>query len=111
MRDKLNCPNCGAAINGCVCQYCGTQFFDFADIDLGNAGYLRIRVQDQILLVKAIPTKLDMQYEYPHMEVTINSGVGLPIRTIPELCINLELHTIPNDNNELLSVCKLEKDG
>ena len=31
--DKLNCPNCGAPIEGEICQYCGTVFVDMAVID------------------------------------------------------------------------------
>lgn len=58
MRDLLNCPNCGAAITGCKCEFCGTQFFDLADIELNKAGYLRVRVNDRILMFKCVPTAL-----------------------------------------------------
>lgn len=75
MRDKLNCPNCGAAINGCVCQYCGTQFFDFADLDINKVNHLRIRVGDRILAVKAYLTNMETTYNYnsanPNMRIDI----------------------------------------
>ena len=34
MRDLLNCPNCGAPINGSKCEYCGTTFSENRDDDL-----------------------------------------------------------------------------
>ena len=48
MKDKLNCPNCGAPITGYKCAYCGTQFFDFADIDMNKKGYLRIKIDGKL---------------------------------------------------------------
>ena len=64
MRDKLNCPNCGAPISGFRCEYCGTQFWDLADMELNRDGYLRIRIRDEIISVKAIPTNISIDYKY-----------------------------------------------
>lgn len=55
MRKKLNCPNCGAPITGIKCEYCGTQFFDFTNMELNKAGYLDIKVNDTVHHFKAIP--------------------------------------------------------
>lgn len=44
MRDKLNCPNCGAPLNGEKCPYCGTTFYDFSSIEDGKPCYMRIRM-------------------------------------------------------------------
>ena len=67
MKDRLNCSNCGAPITGAKCEYCGTMFYDFANIDInGKAGYLRLRYNDKIILVKAYcgECSLTMQPEY-----------------------------------------------
>ena len=34
MREKLNCPNCGAPLVSEKCQYCGTLFYDFSAIEI-----------------------------------------------------------------------------
>ena len=43
MRDKTNCPNCGAALDGEKCAFCGTTFYDFSSIEEGKPCYMRIR--------------------------------------------------------------------
>lgn len=43
MRDKTNCPNCGAALDGDKCAFCGTTFYDFSSIEEGKPCYMRIR--------------------------------------------------------------------
>ena len=50
--DKLNCPNCGAPIEGEICQYCGTVFVDMAVIDTKKPFYLKIKHEDQIHIAK-----------------------------------------------------------
>lgn len=39
MKDLLNCPNCGAPINGSKCEYCGTVFEKSDDIYETNILY------------------------------------------------------------------------
>lgn len=64
MREQTNCPNCGAPISGIKCEYCGTQFFDLADIELNKPGFLRIRHDGRILLCKVIPTDIEIEHSY-----------------------------------------------
>ena len=54
MRDRLNCPNCGAPIDGVKCSYCGTMFYDFASIKAGETSYLRIRASGDVIVCKAV---------------------------------------------------------
>ena len=42
MRDRLNCPNCGAPITSTKCPYCGSVFFDFVTLDDGEQTYTQI---------------------------------------------------------------------
>lgn len=58
MREKTNCPNCGAPISGIKCEYCGTQFFDLADFELYKPGFLRMRIGDKVLLCKMAPRSI-----------------------------------------------------
>lgn len=55
MRDKLNCPNCGAPITGTECQYCGSVFYDFVTLDDSKPTYVRVRLfNDQIVTAKVL---------------------------------------------------------
>ena len=64
MREKTNCPNCGAPISGIKCEYCGTQFFDLADFELYKEGFLRMRVNGNVLLCKVVPRSIGIDYSY-----------------------------------------------
>ena len=57
----LNCPNCGAPITGATCEYCGTIFYDFANLEYGKPGYIRMKINDSLLIFKAIVTNVDLQ--------------------------------------------------
>lgn len=79
-KEELNCPNCGAVITGFKCEYCGTQFFNLADIDLQEAGYLRVRTGDAVTIFKAIPT--DMRLELGIAEDNLVYMDNTPVMTI-----------------------------
>ena len=57
---KKTCPNCGAAIEGEKCLYCGTLFIDFACIDTQKPFYLKIKNSETVLVAKVILNTLDM---------------------------------------------------
>lgn len=78
MREQLNCPNCGAPITSEQCEYCGTLFYDFANIELFKPSYIRLRVNDKLVIMKAMPTCINMTLEpariqcnYPSMKMNV----------------------------------------
>jgi len=46
MQRQLNCPNCGAPIDGHKCKYCGTVIFDFAQIKMGEPCWIALDAGD-----------------------------------------------------------------
>lgn len=42
MRDRFNCPNCGAPITSTKCPYCGSVLFDFIQLDNKKQTYTQI---------------------------------------------------------------------
>ena len=54
MRNKLNCPNCGAPITSAECPYCGSVFYDFATLDSTKPTYIRIKWNDQIITTRVL---------------------------------------------------------
>ena len=57
MREKLNCPNCGAPITEEICPYCGTIFYDFANIEIGKPAALRLKTGHRLTVCKAVAEK------------------------------------------------------
>ena len=61
VREKLNCPNCGAPISGTVCDYCGTVFLDFGAIEIFKPMWLRIRLGGRLICLRVIPERLSVE--------------------------------------------------
>ena len=57
----FNCPNCAAPISGEKCKYCGTVIYDFASIKLDDISYLKISNGNQILRLKVILKKAELE--------------------------------------------------
>ena len=74
MRDRLNCPNCGAPLESDICQYCKTTFYDFASLEDGVPCYMRVKCGGMNITLKAIPSVQAMvhtiEYEsaYDHFD-------------------------------------------
>ena len=103
MRDKLNCPNCGAPITGIKCEYCGTMFFDMADLKIGEASYLRMRMGDSVNTFMAYPVRFDITFE-PVQTTTLWADTS-PIAVIQprsqDITINIEFKAVV-DSDEVL---------
>lgn len=63
MRDRLNCPNCGAPITSTECPYCGSVFYDFATLDTEKPTYIRMKFHDKIITTRAIMTSATIEFE------------------------------------------------
>lgn len=88
MRDRLNCPNCGAPIVGTSCPYCGSVFYDFVNIDGEKPTFIRMRWNGQIITMRAAMQSATITQE-PY--------------TFPE--VNFEFAAIP-DNDGVLFKCE-----
>lgn len=101
MREKLNCPNCGMPITGATCEYCGTVFYDFANVELNKAGYLRMRVEKTLNIFKAIPESITIEdVAKESMLYMENSAVTMCVS--PEYIVTLQLRVVPDDNGVLV---------
>lgn len=92
MNKILNCPNCGAPIEGSKCPYCGSVIFDFLNLDLDNAAptYVRMRFGGRIHIFKARPTSFDIHQDYEDTMLYADNRVVYRA-SYPELTLNLEM--------------------
>ena len=98
MSKKLNCPNCGAPITGIQCEYCGTQFFNIADMIVGEPGYLRMKLGNSVNFFKAVPTWIGVKMT-PGDSVSFYSD-DKPIsvmRRSPDITVNVELRLVEEE--------------
>ena len=63
MNGLLNCPNCGAPIQSDVCPYCGTAFLDWSAFGIDKPNYIKIKLRNRVVLVKAYLSGLQVDYD------------------------------------------------
>ena len=86
MRDKLNCPNCGAPITSTECPYCGSVFYDFVTLDSTKPTYIRMVWNDQIIMSRVVMRTATINIEpdaFPAIEiefVAVPDDDGVTIR-------------------------------
>ena len=62
-----NCPNCGAPISGCKCDYCGTMFYDFTELPVDGKTPTFIRMKfhpfsDQTIMMRVLFSDVEKTY-------------------------------------------------
>lgn len=67
---EKNCPNCGAAIEGEKCPYCGTVFIDFACVEIDKPFWLKLKVGDRIYKAYVRLDNAQFVCDYPILECT-----------------------------------------
>lgn len=101
MRDKLNCPNCGAVINQPVCPYCGSVFYDFANIDTDKTSYLRLKIGGELYIFKAMVSDLTVHQEYDEASFYANDAPIMAFRT-PRCSIDISMDILSDDRGVLI---------
>lgn len=107
MRDLLNCPNCGAPIDGEKCQYCGTVFYDFAAIDTDKPSYIKMRVNGKLIMFKAILTNVQMTVSSPEA-YTFFDNRPIVVNQRNEMTVSADFHVIDDDDGVLYRIRRKE---
>lgn len=105
MKDKLNCPNCGAPITGYKCEYCGTVFYDFADLETGQTAYLRLKHMNRIVDIKVLIT--DFNFESTNLLTFYCDSEPYYLR--PDLDLRINAEPIPDEDGTIYKIYDLEK--
>lgn len=105
MREKLNCPNCGAPIRGIECEYCGTMFYDFSSINLDRPTYIRINGPQGLATFRAQAT--DCSFDIDTERVDCYGGRNQKL--ISFICnstytCQLNFNILPDDDGVMLKV-------
>lgn len=101
MRERLNCPNCGAPITGATCEYCGTVFYDFANIELFKEGYLRMKIENNLNIFKAVPTNIKVENTAEEITLYADNAPYVNIAK-PEYLVTIQLQVVPDDRGVLV---------
>lgn len=108
MREQLNCPNCGAPITMEKCPYCGTLFYDFSAIEIGKPCFLKIKFDNNIMLVKAISRNVDINMNTETCDAydVLGSIITTFTRSVG-MDLSMEFSCVPF-NNHLIEIRSVE---
>lgn len=73
---KTNCVNCGSAkdVTEIVCPFCGTAYFDMADVDLDGRTPCILRLKmpgtNNLFLMKAIPSLASITFTPDYLDIS-----------------------------------------
>ena len=95
MAKSFNCPNCGAPIDGDLCPYCGTVFIDWSTIDIRKSNWIKIKLNDKIVLVKAVLLAASAHVDNPEPISYVDRFGDYCIQTNPNITIESTFNCIP----------------
>lgn len=98
----LNCPNCGAPITGANCEYCGSVFYDFANIDADGISYVRMKFGGKLFIFRAAVVSVDSHFDYDNDKTVYADNTVLYRIVPPRHKVNIEMEILPNDRGVLL---------
>lgn len=100
MRDQkyLNCPNCGAPVTGEKCQYCGTVFYDWAGIDSNKPFYIKMKLNNKLVMFKAVMSSLDIEIKSNEDNAYYCNNIIAYFDSYQEMEIKPVFKVIPEDN-------------
>lgn len=104
-RKRLNCPNCAAPITGIKCEYCGTQFLDFALIDMDRPFYIRVKQGSNLITCKAKVNEFNVRSEPPEYDIMYTDSIPTIYRTNisgNKLDMELKMESVAYGNNDIL---------
>ncbi|MCR5652822.1 MAG: hypothetical protein K6F88_03385 [Ruminococcus sp.] len=98
-RDRLNCPNCGAPITSYKCEYCGTLFYDFANLELYEPSYIRLRIGDTLNIFRAVTTSIEVTQSSPEVCYADNKPF---LCGNPDITVTVEMRVVSDDKGVLM---------
>ncbi len=103
-KKRLNCPNCAAPITGIRCEYCGTQFLDFATIDLDYPFYIRVKQGNHLITCKAKVKEFNVHCGPPEYNILYTGDTPIYKTNISgsRLDMELRMESVVHGENDIL---------
>lgn len=99
VKDKKNCPNCGAPIESEKCPYCGTYFVDFACIEKDKPFWLKIKSPDGVVhLVSVYLERMEVCQTDDYVTLYAdNNPYRFPVFPSYRTHISMEFEAVPTE--------------
>lgn len=95
-KENLNCPNCGAPLEGIQCRYCGTYMYNVADLSAEKPTFIRLNLGGQWVMLRVLVTEFDLHNNSEPMSLYADDTV-LKTVTAPEWTLHMDMHVVPDE--------------
>lgn len=102
---RTNCPNCGAPIDGIICQYCGTRIYDFINISEDEPVWICFRYDGMVVQCKTKHISSSVACE----NVTLYAD-DKPYIKQPDYTITLDFKVVQDENGVYFTVARKESE-
>lgn len=96
----LNCPNCGAPIQGHLCEYCGTIFYDFVNMGIDQDSLIRLNLAGKLCIFKARTRTFTIEQDEP---ASFYADSEVYYTTTGATHLTIEMDLVPDDRGVLLT--------
>ena len=93
---KYNCPNCNAPIEGVKCAYCGTYFWNIADIDTKKPTYIRVPLGGNQCMFNVLATNISLEDLSEHVSFYADATL-YDLHVNPDYRLTIEMRVVPDD--------------
>lgn len=105
---EYNCPNCGAPIEGVKCAYCGTYFFNIADIEENKPHYIRLNLGGHKMMFNVVASNIKFWQENDMATYYADNQPYLLSPSEIRTHISIDLDVVP-DEKGITYIEKVEK--
>jgi hypothetical protein len=95
-------------ITSAKCEYCGSVFYDFANIDLDAPSYVRVKKDGELLIFRARVNEFTVSFSNEVSSFYADDAV-VAVKNDPRLDIDVSMTALPDDRGVLLERYKEEK--
>lgn len=94
-KEYLNCPNCGAPLDGIQCRYCGTYMYNVADLSAEKPTFIRLNMEDHWIMLRVLVTEFDLCNESEPMSFYADD-TAIETVSAPEWKLHMDMHVVPD---------------
>ena len=96
-----NCPNCGAPIDNyhCVkCPHCGTDYYDFAPMELGKPFYMKFKKGGKTMIARVVLSDFNINQSARRSNLYVNNKLISTICANPETEMDIHLCVVDEED-------------
>lgn len=95
-KEYLNCPNCGAPLDGVQCRFCGTYMYNIADLSAEKPTFIRVNIAGKWVMLRVLVTEFELCNESEPISFYADDTL-LHTVSAPEWTLHMDMRIVPDE--------------